>query len=170
MIAARPAAYQSFRNPVERCHAVTNLALQGIGVVRQRMEHKMELLMKKCNGNEDVRNECKDNQEFREAYRESIRGTRELIEEVIQRVSLKENPYRILHPSDADSVNDYVDSQLDKIDSNFKSLKTHKDIQKFPQIKKFFDSHTRRRTYYIQIKKCENFDCEYHKPNQSCDE
>jgi DNA-directed RNA polymerase subunit RPC12/RpoP len=167
VIAARPAAYQSFRNPVERCHAVTNLALQGIGVVRQRMSHQMERLMKNCNGNEDVRKQCEANLEFREAYRESIRDTKELIEHVIKKVSLKDTPYKILPPLDVSEVSEYVDSKLNEIDPNFPTLSTHAEIQKFPKIQKFFELHTRRRTYYIQIKKCSDLDCEFHKPLKS---
>ena len=33
------------------------------------MAHNMECLMKKCNGNEDVRKQCESNDEFRDAYR-----------------------------------------------------------------------------------------------------
>ena len=45
--AARPAADQSYRNPVERCHAIANLGLQGVGMMRTRMTVDMERMMKK---------------------------------------------------------------------------------------------------------------------------
>ena len=37
LISARPAAGHSFRNPVERCHSIANLGLQGTGMMRQKM-------------------------------------------------------------------------------------------------------------------------------------
>ena len=55
IIATLPAANQSYRNPVEPCHAIANLGLQGAGMMQTSMTVDMEGMMKKCNGNEDVR-------------------------------------------------------------------------------------------------------------------
>ena len=36
IVAARPAAGQSYRNPVERCHCIANIGLQSVGMMRKR--------------------------------------------------------------------------------------------------------------------------------------
>ena len=40
VIVARTVAGLSFRNPAERWHAIANLGLQGVGLMRERMETK----------------------------------------------------------------------------------------------------------------------------------
>ena len=52
------------------------------------MAHNMERLMKKCNGNEDVRKQCESNDEFRDDYRASIKEARELLEYILQKQAL----------------------------------------------------------------------------------
>ena len=37
IIATRPASDQSYTSPVERCHAVVNLGIEGVGMMRTRM-------------------------------------------------------------------------------------------------------------------------------------
>ena len=60
-------------------------------MMRTQMTHNMERLMKKCNGNEDVRKQCESNDEFRDPYRASIKEARELLEYILQKLALKEN-------------------------------------------------------------------------------
>ena len=122
LVAARPAAYQSYRNPVERCHAIANLGLQGVAMMRSEMTADLERKMKKCNGNEDVRKMCEADDKFREGYKDSIKEPRELLEYILQRLSLKERSFRILTPGDTDDINSFVHSQLAKIDPDLKNL------------------------------------------------
>ena len=56
-VAARPAAGHSYRNPVVRCHCIANLGLQSVGMMRLRQDPEFERIMKKCDGNADVRKE-----------------------------------------------------------------------------------------------------------------
>ena len=49
IIVCRTAARNSYRNPVECIHAVANLCLQSVGMMRQKMSLDMELLIKNCN-------------------------------------------------------------------------------------------------------------------------
>ena len=58
LISARPAAGHSFRNPGERCHAIANLGLQNVGMMRQRMGPEDENIMKNLNNTEEIRKAC----------------------------------------------------------------------------------------------------------------
>ena len=64
IIAARPAANHSYRNPVERCHSIANLGLQSVGMMRYPQDDDFERTMGICNGNEDIQEECEKGDEF----------------------------------------------------------------------------------------------------------
>jgi len=68
---ARPAAGHSYRNPVES-HCIANLGLQSVGMMRTRQDPGFERIMKKCDGNADIRNECETNETFKTGFIESI--------------------------------------------------------------------------------------------------
>ena len=161
IIAAQPAAYQSYRNPVERCHAIANLGLQGVGMMRAEMPAEMERIMKKCNGNEDVRKECEKSPEFREAYKISMGMPRKLLEYVMGKLSLKDEQFKIQPPADEDEINYFIESELSKIDHNLVDLSSHDDIAKNPRIKRFYEIHVIKRTYFFLVRKgndsCSNF-------------
>ena len=72
VVAARPAAGHSYRNPVERCHCIANLGLQAVGMMRTRQDPDFERVMKKCDGNSDIRKECEVNETFKTGFIESI--------------------------------------------------------------------------------------------------
>ena len=54
IVAARPAANNSYRNPVERCHSIANLGLQSVGMMRSEQDRAFEDAMRRCNGNADI--------------------------------------------------------------------------------------------------------------------
>ena len=49
------AAGHSYWNPVERVHAITNLGLHSVGMMRQKMSTEMHRLMKNVNTNQELR-------------------------------------------------------------------------------------------------------------------
>ena len=57
-IFARTAANCSFRNPVERMHAIANIGLQSIGMMRSAMDENEEKKIRKYNGNVEIRTAC----------------------------------------------------------------------------------------------------------------
>ena len=54
-ISARPAAGCSYRNPIERCHAIANLGFQSVGLMRQSMNPETERIIKNLNSTADIR-------------------------------------------------------------------------------------------------------------------
>ena len=106
IVVARTAAGLSFRNPVERVHAIANLGLQGIGLMRKEMNSEMENIIGKYNSNAEIRKVCEDNQVFQQSFGKSIAPAKELIEEVFQRISLKENPFKLYPPAEDKEITD----------------------------------------------------------------
>ena len=88
---------------------------------------------------------------------DSIKEPIELLEYVFQRLLLKERSFRILATCDVDEINSLVHSQLDKIHPDLKNMKSFDEISK-----KIYENHVCRRTYYIQIRKCGDINCEFH--------
>ena len=55
VLVCRAAAGLSYCNPVERFHAISNLGLQSVGIMRQKMSTDMEESIKNSNSNEELR-------------------------------------------------------------------------------------------------------------------
>ena len=167
VVAARPAAGHSYRNPVERCHCIANLGLQSVGMMRTRQDPGFERIMKKCDGNADIRNECETNETFKTGFIESIRDARELLESVLSNLSLKDIPFTILPAATTEDELD-LENTLDNIDKEFSGMSTmSKGVRNVLQ---FYEKHCITRTYFFQIRKCTDVSCAYHKPIRGGDE
>ena len=79
----RTAADQSFKNPVERMHAIANKGLQSAGM-RENMSADMQKLIKNANSNNDLRILCERNPELKTALRKSIDGPTKLFQSVFR--------------------------------------------------------------------------------------
>ena len=64
LISARPAASYSYRNPIEHCHAIANLGLQSIGMIRESMESASEKNIKHLNSKADIRKAFENHKEL----------------------------------------------------------------------------------------------------------
>ena len=82
----------------------------------------------------------------------NVKKVRELFEYIFEKLQLKGNKFQILPPASEDEINYFVESELNKCDSDLVNLKSHEDIAKFPRIKSYFDAHITRRTYFFQIR------------------
>ena len=58
ILIARTAANLSYRNPVERVHAIANLGLQSVGLMRKAMPQNMENVIRNSNSNDEIRKLC----------------------------------------------------------------------------------------------------------------
>ena len=95
LIAARPAANHSYRNAVERCHSIANMGLQSVGMMRAKQDDDFERVMSKCDGNADIGKECEKSESFKASFLESAKRPRELLEEVLSHLSLKDEQFKI---------------------------------------------------------------------------
>ena len=163
IIAARPAANHSYRNPVERCHSIANLGLQSVGMMGYPQNDDFERTMRKCNGNADIQKECEKGDEFMASYINSIKRPRELVEEVLSYLSLKDEPFQILQPATEYEIEDLVES-LSNIDENLQDMISLSEIDNHLKFKTFYEKHCDSRTYYFHVFKCDYLTCEFHKP------
>ena len=148
LISARPAAGHSYRNPVERCHCIANLGIQSVGMMRFKQSANFERSMSKCNGNEDIRKECESNETFKQEFKESVRRPRELLEEVLSNLSLKDEPFEILQPA-ADGNLAFLEEDVRNFEDNFKDMNSFADMKNFPKFSDFYSTHCNSRTYFF---------------------
>ena len=157
VVIARTAAGCSFRNPVERCHCVANLGLQGVGLMRDQMPPDMERIMSTCSSNADIRNKCDGNAKFEHAVIDSVEPMIKCLEEVLMRLSLKEKPFKIYKAALDDEIERYKKTVADK----FETMPSSSDD---PIVKDFYEKHCIKRTYFFQVKKCDDVQCPFHQP------
>ena len=163
IVAARPAANHSFRNPVERCHCIANIGLQSVGMMQSRQDSDFEKEMAKCAGNADVNKACEGNKSFYDGFIKSLDGPKRLLEEVLGNLYLKDEKFTVLDPADDEEIIELEDS-LKFIDENLKEAKSFDDAFKCANFAEFYEKHCISRTYFFQVRKCSDSNCPYHKP------
>ncbi len=91
LCAVRTPPQHSWKNPVERIMSVINLALQGVGIMREEVPHENEL--KRCGSLKSIREMAKKIPVLREEVLRSIEPMLELLSTLIQRLKLKEHNF-----------------------------------------------------------------------------
>ena len=71
-LVCRPAAGLLYRNPVERVHAIANLGLQSVGIMRQKVSTYMEERNRNYNSNEELRKAIERHEELKPALENSF--------------------------------------------------------------------------------------------------
>lgn len=95
LVALRTAPNHSWMNPAERCMSVLNLALQHVALARNEMESKVEVAVKHKTTLGAIRNMANVKPGFRDAYKESIGNTINLVNSRFKRMKLKEEPLEV---------------------------------------------------------------------------
>ena len=91
LCAIRTPPQHSWKNPVERIMSIINLALQGVGVMREEVVHESEL--KRCGSLKSIRDMAEKIPELKEEVLRSVEPTVELLSTLIQRLKLKEHNF-----------------------------------------------------------------------------
>ena len=99
LIICRSAAGHSYRNPVERIHAIANLGLQSVPMMRQNMSPDMENLVENRNSNEELRKATERYSRLKEALDESLIVPIDLLKSVFSQFSLKNEKFKIFEPA-----------------------------------------------------------------------
>ena len=68
-------------------------------------------------------------------------------------------PFNVVEPASTDDLQKYLDDNI-----NINSLTERKDLNKFPIFKNFLKNHAVERTYYFHVFKCNDANCQFHKP------
>ena len=149
LISARSAAGHSFRNPVERCHSIANLGLQGVGMMRQSMKQEYEKIIKSLNSTEEVRRAFHSHPQLEANLEKCLKYSKDLIESSLQKLSSKDKKFTIYEPASQSDISDLQDCLKVPFDENIVDLDKAADIEKFPKFSEFMKSHTQQRTNYF---------------------
>ena len=80
ILIARTATSLSYRNPVERVHAIANLGLQSVGLMRKAILQNMENVIRNSNSNGEIRKLCSKNNDLEIELKKSLDQPKKLIE------------------------------------------------------------------------------------------
>ena len=143
------AAGLSYRNPVERVHAIANQGLQSVGMMRKRMIPDMEKLIKNCNSNEEIHKTIAPHDGLELAIEENLKAPTDLLERVFSKLSLKNKKFKIYEPASADELSGYELS--DPFDEDISHLQKKENIKKIPKFHEFLNTHTTRLFSRVQM-------------------
>lgn len=104
LVAARTGPMLSFRNPVERVMSIINLALQAVGLVREKMPPEFENMMSSASSMKDMRAKAKDFPEFQTKVDQSLTTVRETLNDLVGRLALKEKPFMTGRPASSEEI------------------------------------------------------------------
>ena len=80
--------------------------------MREKMDSEMEKLISKCISNADIRKICDENR-FAEAVNNSDQPIKELVEDVLTRLSLKDKPFEIFQPATEENISRFKQIVID---------------------------------------------------------
>jgi hypothetical protein len=164
LVAVRTPPGNSWKNPVERIMSILNLGLQCIGLMRAEMNEECEEIMKYCNSMEDIRNKAKEESQLKEQLLNSLYPTIELMENLIKRLELKEEPFDTFKAASDEEIITLWNSLLLIDNSLTMEDNSKKSIQNKSEFLEFYNHCCRSRHYFFEIKKCGSLDCNICKP------
>ena len=163
VLMCRPAAGLLYHNPVERVYPITNLGLQLVGIMRQKMSADIEERIRNCYSNEELRKAIARHEELKPALENSLSVPVDLLTSVFSKLSLKDKRFQTFSPCTDEELTNYH-LPNDRFDENICELKKKEHLKNFPKFNEFLLTHTTRRTYYFHVFKCSTDDCPFHFP------
>uniref|UniRef100_A0A7M5XB11 Uncharacterized protein n=2 Tax=Clytia hemisphaerica TaxID=252671 RepID=A0A7M5XB11_9CNID len=140
LIALRTAPSNSSANPVERIMSIVNIGLQGIGVMRQKMSDEFEKAVSKASSVKEVRETLKSD-ELRDEMKQSRAFPKELLNNQMKRLSLKDKDFQVFNPVNEASI-DQLWEKCQEIDPDLQRNKTtKKDLKNLDSLKNFLKTH-----------------------------
>ena len=91
------------------------------------------------------------------------------MEDVLGNMSLKDVPFNILQPATEEDVN-FLENALNELDDNSQYINNINEMKNYPMVSEFNEKHCTSRTYFFQVRKCNNLNCTYHKPTRGSTE
>ena len=161
ILIARTAANLSYRNPVERVHAIANLGLQSVGLMRKAVPQNMENVIRNSNSNDEIRKLCSKNSDLEIELKKSLDQPKRPIEDVFKELSQKGKKIEIFQSVTQDKIDTCNNILLNNFDENILTLSLRADFtkSKYPKLHEFYAKHCVSRTYYFHVFKCSELDC-----------
>ena len=92
-----------------------------------------------------------------------------MLEDVLGNLSLKDDPFNILQPATEEDVN-FLENPLNELDDNFQHINNINEMKNYPMVLEFYEKQCTLRTYFFQVRKCNNLNCTYRKPTRGSTE
>ena len=132
--------------------------------MRAEMDEEFEEIMKHCNLMEDIRNKVEKESQLKEQLLNSLHPTIELMENLIKRLELKEEPFGTFKAASDEEITALWNSLLLIDESLTTEDNSKKSIQNKFKFLEFYNHCCRSRHYFFEIKKCGLLDCHICKP------
>lgn len=161
LVAVQTPPYNSWKNPAERVMSELNLALQAVGMMREKLATAgLEKVLEGCNSMKDIRAAAKSHPGFQDEFTDSVQPPILLLSSLFQRLKLKDEPF-YLFPSSSSSEVELFLNTLKNIAPDIQPAKCTKaaNLVTFPKLKDFFEHCCHKRHYMFSIKKCGAADC-----------
>ena len=139
ILIARTAANLSYRNPVERVHAIANLGLQSVGLMRKAVPQNMENVIRNSNSNDEIRKLCSKNSDLEIELKKSLDQPKRPIEDVFKELSQKGKKIEIFQSVTQDKIDTCNNILLNNFDENILTLSLRADFtkSKYPKLHEF---------------------------------
>ena len=120
------------------------------------MASEIENYIKNANSNKEIRKLCSNNANLLEGLKEGLNEPKHLIEDILQKLSLKGKSFEIYEPATTPQIKQYEDALVENFDENILSLTLNSDFckSKYPKVTEFYDTNCISRTYFFHIFNC----------------
>ena len=125
VLAVRTPPYHSWKDPAEMIMSILNIALQGIGLVRNEVTEEIEKEFLKCSGIKGVRKLAESNEVAKDEVLNSVKSSIDLTKFLFQRLKLKEKPF-YTQDSMRDEEIDLLWEEILKIENALEKTDTRK--------------------------------------------
>ena len=158
LCAVRTPPYNSWKNPVERIMPILNIALQGVGMMRNTTDFEPQI--KTANNMKQVRQLVEENPGFEEAVIDSMERPKALLTSLLSRLQLKDEQFHVFQAAPKDTVSSLLE-KVKKIDPTLRPESTTKvQVAGCAAFQKFLSTHCVIRHYMFSIRKCGEESCE----------
>ena len=143
--------------------SVLNIALQGVGVVRNETDYDDQL--KNCNNMKQVRDLAQRIPEVEQAaVIDSMEDTKALMYSLFTHLKLKDEPFQPFYAACEEDMDTFQDT-VKLIDESVDPKNTNKQmVFKAKKFNEFYESHCQSRNYMFSVKKCGKPSCLVCKP------
>ena len=114
------AANRSSFHPVEKLNCILNLALNGVALVRDKIEDPVfEDFLNSCSSMVDIRQKAEHNPGLVEQVVSCLKSSKEIVEERAKKASLKENFFNVFDAAREEEIKEFM-KVLKKVDDSFR--------------------------------------------------
>ena len=137
--------------------SILNIALQGIGIVRNETSYDDQL--QSCNNMKEVRNLAERFPELKVAVIDSVQDMKALVYSLFMRLKLKDESFLTFHAASQEDLA-ALQEKVKVIDDSIDPTDTRKQSAMNKEVfHKFYDEHCKSRQYMFSVKKCGKASC-----------